>query len=81
MLNLSKDSELEVQILKRCYYLLLLLVSPDALIRLEKTKLQSQKKEFYNIYFEQQKHSSLIEFIKNQLQDVRGNNDGISMQV
>ena len=80
-LELTEDSQLAVhkeKILEECYNRLLLIASPDALKRLERTELSKQKNEFYETYFEQQKHDSLVDFISNQLNVPA---DGLSIQV
>lgn len=51
--------------------LLLKMASPDALIRLKCTALKDHQKELCHIYFDQQKHNSLTDFVKHQLDDIR----------
>ena len=63
----------QLQVLKRCQYLLLQTASPDALFRLEHSQLAYQKEELLEIYFQQQHHGSLEDFLAYHLQT-----DGIS---
>ena len=44
-------------------YLLLQTAAPDAIVRLKNTVLADKKKEIENIYFQQQKHSSIEDFL------------------
>lgn len=59
--------------------LLLLMTSPDALIRLQCTNLKNEQKKLFDIYFNKQKHESLSDFVFQQLQLDQG--DGILLQV
>ena len=47
-----------------CKFLLLQTAAPDAIIRLEHTKLVNEKKEIEDIYFRQQHHRSIEDFLK-----------------
>ena len=56
-----------MQVLSVSKYLLLQTASPAALYRLEATHLAQRSKEIQHIYFKQQHHSSLMDFLCYQL--------------
>lgn len=61
-------------------YLLLQTASPDAVVRLEKTVLVDEKMEVKRIYFQQQHHESLEDFLNHHVHGSHGQ-DGLLMQV
>ncbi len=61
-------------------YLLLQTASPDAVVRLVKTVLANEKKEIKRIYFQQQHHESLEDFLNHHVHGSHGQ-DGLLMQV
>lgn len=71
------------QVLKLSQYLLLRIASDDALIRLKKTALADQWKELTQIYYFQQHHSSITDFLQHHIQQHGdlGSKDGLLMQV
>ena len=64
-----------------CKFLLLQTAAPDAIIRLEHTKLVNEKKEIEDIYFRQQHHNSVEDFVINSLQKHTVEDSGMLMQV
>ncbi len=54
--------------------------SPDAIVRLERTDLIDEKKAIENMYFQQQQHNSIDEFLKVHVHDDHGE-AGLLMQV
>ena len=62
-------------------YLLLQTASPDALVRLEYTSLADQREELSRIYFQEQHHNSIQDFLAHHLEmkSIRGG--GLLMQV
>lgn len=71
------------QVLKLSQYLLLQIASDDALIRLKRTVLADQWKELTQIYYLQQHHSSITDFLQHHIQECGdlGSQDGLLMQV
>ena len=67
--------------LRLSQYLLLQIASDDALIRLKRTSLADQQKEFMHIYFSEQHHDSVIDFVRHHIEDDDGISDGLLMQV
>ena len=70
-LSLVQDIDLvdyQQDVLEGSYRLLLLMTSPDALIRLQKTELKDEQKKLCGIYFDEQKHDSLTDFANSQLE-------------
>ena len=70
-LCLGQDIDLanyQQKVLEGSYNLLLLMTSPDALIRLQKTELREEQKKLCGIYFDEQKHDSLTDFANSQLE-------------
>ena len=62
--------------------MLLQIASDDALIRLKRTSLEDQQKEFMHIYFSEQHHDSIIDFVHHHIKDDDdGTSDGLLMQV
>ena len=55
------------------------MASPDAVIRLQRTPLQQEWHRWCKIYFEEQKHDSLTEFVGNLMEGSNG--CGLSIQV
>ena len=69
------------QVLKLCKFLLLQTAAPDAIIRLEHTKLVNEKEQIQDIYFRQQHHRSIEDFLKFSLQNCCVEDTGMLMQV
>ncbi len=59
-------------------YFLLQTAPPDAIVRLERTDLADESKVIKQIYFEQQSHESIDNFLNYHVQDQR---EGLLMQV
>ena len=71
-----------LQVLRLSQYLLLQIASDDALIRLKRTSLADQQKEFMQLYFSEQHHDSIVDFVYHHIKDDNdGNSDGLLMQV
>ena len=66
----------------RSQEILLQMASPDALVRLQKSRLAGTQQELSKIYFFEQHHDSLLQFLKYHLHntDADGGN-GLLMQV
>lgn len=80
--ELLQDAQLEghhEEILESSRSLLLQMASPDALIRLKYTDLNHDQEKLCKIYFDGQKHDSLVDFMENQFK-IAGN-DSVSVQV
>ena len=74
-LSLGQDINLascQQEVLEGSYRLLLLMTSPDALIRLQRTELRDEQKKLCGIYFDEQKHDSLTDFVNSQLSQENG---------
>ena len=67
--------------LRLSQYLLLQIASDDALIRLKRTSLADQQNEFMQVYFSEQHHDSIIDFIYHHIKDDDGTSEGLLMQV
>ena len=82
----SIDDEPETwkkNVFDRSCEILLQIAYPDALVRLQKSQLaDSQQQELFRVYFFQQHHDSLLQFLEYHLQntDAEGGN-GLLMQV
>ena len=61
--------------------ILLQMASPDALIRLERTVLTEEAKKLSEIYFSDQCHGSIVQFLQHHLQTHTVNSDGLLIQV
>ena len=62
--------------------ILLQIVSPDALVRLQKSRLADSQQQLSQIYFFQQHHDSLMQFLEYRLQSsAQSGTDGLLMQV
>ena len=70
-----------MQVLKRSQYLLLQTASPDALFRLEHSPLADQTEELLELYFQQQHHGSLEDFLAHHLQRNGISRESLLMQV
>ena len=69
-----------VQVLTQSKHLLLRTVSPDALVRLGHTQLSGEEQQqLHKIYFDEQHHSSIEDFLVHHLQQCEGG--GVLMQV
>ncbi len=60
-------------------YLLLQTASPDAVVRLKRTDLTDEKMAIKHVYFEQQHHNSIEDFLKHHVYDHR--ETGLLLQV
>jgi hypothetical protein len=69
-----------LQVLRFSQYLLLQIAPDDALIRLKRTSLVDQQK-FMHLYFSEQHHDSIINFVSHHIKDDNGSSDGLLMQV
>jgi len=69
------------QVLKTSQYLLLQTASPDALFRLEYTPLADQREELSRIYFQEQRHNSLEDFLAHHIRRNNTQEGGLLMQV
>ena len=67
--------------LRLSQYLLLQIACDDALIRLKRTSLADQQKEFMHLYFSEQHHDSVIDFVSHHINDDDGSSEGLLMQV
>ena len=81
----SIDDEPETwkkDVFDRSCEILLQMASPDALVRLQKSRLIVSQQELSKIYFFEQHHDSLLQFLEYHLQniDAEGGN-GLLMQV
>lgn len=56
------------------------MASPDALVRLQKSRLAHLQKELSEIYFFDQCHASLVQFLKYNI-ECEETTDGLLMQV
>ena len=70
-----------IQVLRLSQYLLLQVASDDALIRLKRTSLANQQKEYMHLYFAEQHHDSIIDFVRHHIKNDDGSSDGLLMQV
>ena len=82
----SIDDEPETwkkDVFDRSCEILLQMSSPDALVRLQKSRLAgSQQQELFRVYFFQQHHDSLLQFLQYHLQNtVAGGENGLLLQV
>ena len=68
------------QILKLSKFLLLETASPDSIVRLRNTKLVEETKAIKKIYFEQQHHHSINDFLTYQVHS-NHRDSGLLMQV
>ena len=62
-------------------YLLLQTASPDALVRLEYTQLADQREELSRLYFQEQHHNSIEDFLAHHIQMNNTQGGGLLMQV
>jgi len=68
-------------VLKMNQYLLLQTASPDALVRLEHTLLADQREELLRLYFQEQHHNSVEDFLAHHIQKNSTRGGGLLMQV
>ena len=61
-------------------FLLLQTAAPDAIVRLERTDLAGERKVIEDIYFRQQHHSSIEDFLNHHIHDCEAET-GLLMQV
>ena len=66
--------------LKRSLYLLLQTASDDALIRLKRTDLADKQQELMYMYFKEQHHGSIVDFLGHYLKEDKSQ-DGLLLQV
>jgi len=82
ILNKEKDITFDdrEKVLTQSKYLLLRTASPDALVRLGHTQLsEEEQQQLHKIYFDEQHHSSIEDFLVHHLQQCEGG--GVLMQV
>ena len=60
---------------------LLQMASPDALIRLHNTSLSDEQKKLKNIYFNEQCHGSIVQFLQYHLHGGQSHQSGLLIQV
>ncbi|XP_078674105.1 E3 ubiquitin-protein ligase rnf213-alpha-like isoform X2 [Branchiostoma floridae x Branchiostoma belcheri] len=80
----TDDPSLEEQILQKAQDLLLQCATPDAVVRLSKSRLSSEEAALKDKYFHQQHHSCLQEFLCHRIHQARqagGWQQGIQTQV
>ncbi|XP_078611724.1 E3 ubiquitin-protein ligase RNF213-like isoform X2 [Branchiostoma floridae x Branchiostoma japonicum] len=80
----TDDPALEEEILQKAQDLLLQCATPDAVVRLSKSRLSSEEAALNDKYFHQQHHSCLQEFLchrVDQARQARGQQQGIQTQV
>ncbi|XP_062585857.1 E3 ubiquitin-protein ligase rnf213-alpha-like, partial [Saccostrea cucullata] len=75
--NLSSEEELQVIDAAEC--VLLWTATPDSVLRLEKTKLKNEAEILQDLYFKQQHHESIVDFLKFKLKT--NNQKGLCVQV
>ena len=61
--------------------IVLQMASPDALIRLQRTVLAEEAEELSEMYFSEQCHGSIVQFLQHHLQTHTANSDGLLIQV
>ena len=71
---------LSFQVLKFSQYLLLQTAAPDAIVRLKSTKLASEQAEIQKIYFKEQHHESMEDFLIHHVHE-NDTHSGLLMQV
>lgn len=67
------------KVLNLSKYFLLQTASPDAIVRLEQTALADENTLLKSIYFEQQHHESIEDYLRYHVHDVQ--REGLLMQV
>ena len=78
---MKECSEWKDAVLQRSQYLLLLMATPDALVRLQHTALGSNAKELTITYFTKQHHGSISDFLRHCLKDPSNSEYGSLFQV
>ena len=68
-------------VLLRSQHLLLQMASPDALVRLKDTNLDSSAKELSKVYYTEQHHGSMGKFLSHHLRTVSNVDEGTLIQV
>lgn len=61
--------------------ILLQMASPDALIRLKLTRLDDKREKFLKIYYFEQHHGSIVEFLNHHLNESQHDSAGLLLQV
>ena len=77
----NNPDEWKENVFNRSCELLLQMASPDALIRLERSRLKGKQKELTKAYFFDQCHDSLIQFLDYHLHHDERSASGLLMQV
>ena len=67
--------------LRLSQFLLLQIASDDALVRLKKTALAYKQEEYMQLYFIEQHHDSIVDFVRHHIQSGDGTHEGLLMQV
>ena len=69
------------QVLRLSKYLLLQTASDDSLVRLKMTDLAQQQEELVRLYFSEQHHKSVAEFVYHHIQNSDESKEGLLLQV
>ena len=76
----SGNEDWRTRVLSYAKNVLLLMCPPDAVARLPHTNLRNEAKQWWDVYFKQQKHNNLAEFLINELSSSEGDQN-FSVQV
>ena len=69
------------QVLRLSQFLLLRTASDDSLVRLTMTDLAHQQKELMRLYFKEQHHKSIADFVYHHMQNSDETKEGLLLQV
>ena len=69
------------QVLRLSQYLLLQTASDDSLVRLKMTDLAHQQEELMRLYFSEQHHKSIADFVYYHIQNSDETKEGLLLQV
>ena len=67
--------------LRLSQYLLLQTASDDSLVRLKMSDLAYQQEELMRLYFSEQHHNSVADFVYHHIQNSDGSKEGLLLQV
>ena len=70
-----------IQVLRLSQFLLLQTASDDSLIRLAMTDLAHKQEELMRLYFKEQHHTSIADFVSYHVQNSDENREGLLLQV
>ena len=79
--EMEEYDEWKEAVLQRSQYLLLQMASPDALVRLKDTALASSAGQLSKVYFSEQHHGSIRDFLSHHLKSVSNVDEGTLIQV